>query len=162
MESEKTVLGKGYEPGPIEDKWYMKWVEEGLFKADPASPKPKYSIVIPPPNITGSACHALDNTLQDILCRSKRCRASVLWLPGTDHAGIATQNVSTFSRQEGISRHDLGREVRIQGVGVEKRVREHDNPSAQKLGASCDWDRERFTMDEGLLSLSGRSLSIFK
>jgi len=155
MESEKTVLGKGYEPGPIEDKWYMKWVEEGLFKADPASPKPKYSIVIPPPNVTGSlhVGHALDNTLQDILCRSKRMQGfEVLWLPGTDHAGIATQNVVERSlAKEGISRHDLGREKFVSRVWEWKN--EYGSTiirQLKKLGASCDWDRERFTMDEGL------------
>ena len=155
MESEKTVLGKGYEPGPIEDKWYMKWVEEGLFKADPASPRPKYSIVIPPPNVTGSlhVGHALDNTLQDILCRSKRMQGfEVLWLPGTDHAGIATQNVVERSlAKEGISRHDLGREKFVSRVWEWKN--EYGSTiirQLKKLGASCDWDRERFTMDEGL------------
>ena len=155
MESEKTVLGKGYEPGPIEDKWYMKWVEEGLFKAEPASPKPKYSIVIPPPNVTGSlhVGHALDNTLQDILCRSKRMQGfEVLWLPGTDHAGIATQNVVERSlAKEGISRHDLGREKFVSRVWEWKN--EYGSTiirQLKKLGASCDWDRERFTMDEGL------------
>ncbi len=155
MESEKTVLGKGYEPGPIEDKWYMKWVEEGLFKADLASPKPKYSIVIPPPNVTGSlhVGHALDNTLQDILCRSKRMQGfEVLWLPGTDHAGIATQNVVERSlAKEGISRHDLGREKFVSRVWEWKN--EYGSTiirQLKKLGASCDWDRERFTMDEGL------------
>ncbi len=155
MESEKTVLGKGYEPGPIEDKWYNKWVEEGLFKADPSSSKPHYSIVIPPPNVTGSlhVGHALDNTLQDILCRTKRMQGfEVLWLPGTDHAGIATQNVVERSlAAKGISRHDLGRDEFISRVWEWKE--EYGNTiinQLKKLGASCDWDRERFTMDEGL------------
>ena len=155
MESEKTVLGKGYEPAPIEDKWYMKWVEEGLFKADPFSSKPNYSIVIPPPNVTGSlhVGHALDNTLQDILCRTKRMQGfEVLWLPGTDHAGIATQNVVERSlAAKGISRHDLGREEFVSRVWEWKE--EYGSTiinQLKKLGASCDWDRERFTMDEGL------------
>ncbi|MEA4873447.1 MAG: class I tRNA ligase family protein, partial [Synergistaceae bacterium] len=155
MESEKTVLGKGYEPAPIEDKWYMKWVEEGLFKADPSSSKPHYSIVIPPPNVTGSlhVGHALDNTLQDILCRTKRMQGfEVLWLPGTDHAGIATQNVVERSlAAKGISRHDLGREEFVSRVWEWKE--EYGSTiinHLKKLGASCDWDRERFTMDEGL------------
>ena len=114
MDSEKVQLGKSYDPIPIEDKWYGKWIEEGLFKADPESPKPAFSIVIPPPNVTGSlhVGHALDNTLQDILCRTKRMQGyEVLWLPGTDHAGIATQNVVERSlAAKGITRHDLGRE----------------------------------------------------
>lgn len=155
MESEKTVLGKGYEPGPIEDKWYMKWVEDELFKADPCSLKPQYSIVIPPPNVTGSlhVGHALDNTLQDILCRTKRMQGyEVLWLPGTDHAGIATQNVVERSlAAKGISRHDLGREEFVSRVWKWKE--EYGSTiigQLKKLGASCDWDRERFTMDEGL------------
>ena len=155
MDSEKTVLGKGYEPAPIEDKWYMKWVEEGLFKADPSSSKPHYSIVIPPPNVTGSlhVGHALDNTLQDILCRTKRMQGyEVLWLPGTDHAGIATQNVVERSlAAKGISRHDLGREEFVSRVWEWKE--EYGSTiinQLKKLGASCDWDRERFTMDEGL------------
>ena len=155
MESEKTVLGKGYEPGPIEDKWYTKWIDEGLFKADPSSSKPQYSIVIPPPNVTGSlhVGHALDNTLQDILCRTKRMQGyEVLWLPGTDHAGIATQNVVERSlAAKGISRHDLGREEFVSRVWKWKE--EYGSTiigQLKKLGASCDWDRERFTMDEGL------------
>ena len=155
MESEKTVLGKGYEPGPIEDKWYTKWIDEGLFKADPSSAKPQYSIVIPPPNVTGSlhVGHALDNTLQDILCRTKRMQGyEVLWLPGTDHAGIATQNVVERSlAAKGISRHDLGREEFVSRVWKWKE--EYGSTiigQLKKLGASCDWERERFTMDEGL------------
>lgn len=155
MDSEKTVLGKSYDPVPIEDKWYMRWIEKGLFKADPDSPKPPFSIVIPPPNVTGSlhVGHALDNTLQDILCRTKRMQGySVLWLPGTDHAGIATQNVVERSlAAEGISRHDLGREDFVKRVWKWKE--QYGSTiinQLKKLGASCDWDRERFTMDEGL------------
>lgn len=96
VDYENITLSKSYDPAPIEDKWYQKWLDIGLFKANPESSKPAYSIVIPPPNVTGSlhVGHALDNTLQDILCRSKRMQGyEVLWLPGTDHAGIATQNV---------------------------------------------------------------------
>ena len=155
MEHEKTVLGKGYEPAPIEDKWYLKWVEEGLFKADPSSLKPQYSIVIPPPNVTGSlhVGHALDNTLQDILCRTKRMQGyEVLWLPGTDHAGIATQNVVERSlATKGISRHDLGREEFVSRVwDWKEQYGSTIINQLKKLGASCDWDRERFTMDDGL------------
>ena len=155
MSSEKIELSKSYDPAPIEDKWYAKWIEKGLFKADTESTKPSYSIVIPPPNVTGKlhVGHALDDTLQDILCRTKRMQGyEVLWVPGTDHAGIATQNVVERSlAKEGISRHDLGRDKFVEKVWEWK----HEYGSTiisqlNKLGASCDWDRERFTMDEGL------------
>lgn len=155
MSFEKQQLSKNYDPTPIEDKWYAKWIEKGLFKADPGSPKPPYSIVIPPPNVTGvlHVGHALDNTLQDILCRTKRMQGyEVLWVPGTDHAGIATQNVVERSlAKEGLSRHDLGRDEFVKRVWEWK----HQYGSSiinqlKKLGASCDWDKERFTMDEGL------------
>ncbi|MDR1471597.1 MAG: valine--tRNA ligase [Synergistaceae bacterium] len=149
------ALTKSYDPKPIEDKWYAKWIEDGIFKADPESGKPPFSIVIPPPNVTGSLHlgHALDNTLQDILCRAKRMQGfSVLWMPGTDHAGIATQNVVERAlREEGSSRHELGREAFVYRVWRWKE--EYGSRiigQLKKLGASCDWDRERFTMDEGL------------
>jgi valyl-tRNA synthetase len=148
-------LPKSYEPGPIEDKWYAKWIEDGIFKAAPESRKPSFSIVIPPPNVTGSLHlgHALDNTLQDILCRAKRMQGyEVLWMPGTDHAGIATQNVVERSLSaQGINRHELGREEFVKRVWEWKE--EYGSRiigQLKKLGASCDWDRERFTMDEGL------------
>ncbi|MDR1916677.1 MAG: valine--tRNA ligase, partial [Synergistaceae bacterium] len=148
-------LTKSYDPKPIEDKWYAKWIEDGIFKADPESDRPPFSIVIPPPNVTGSLHlgHALDNTLQDILCRSKRMRGfSVLWMPGTDHAGIATQNVVERTlREEGKDRHELGREAFVSRVWEWKE--EYGSRiinQLKKLGASCDWERERFTMDEGL------------
>jgi valyl-tRNA synthetase len=155
MDSEKTVLGKNYDPSPIEDKWYAKWIEADLFKADPASAKPQFSIVIPPPNVTGMlhVGHALDNTLQDILCRTKRMQGyEVLWVPGTDHAGIATQNVVERSlAKDGISRHDLGREEFVKRVWAWKEKYGNTIISQlKKLGASCDWTKERFTMDEGL------------
>jgi valyl-tRNA synthetase len=155
VDPEKTTLGKNYDPVPIEDKWYQRWLDEGLFKADPSSPKPAYSIVIPPPNVTGSlhVGHALDNTLQDILCRTKRMQGyEVLWVPGTDHAGIATQNVVERAlAKEGLSRHDLGREKFVERVWKWKE--QYGSTiinQLKKLGASCDWDKERFTMDEGL------------
>ena len=155
MDSERTQLGKSYDPAPIEDKWYSQWVENGLFKADASSPRPAFSIVIPPPNVTGSlhVGHALDNTLQDILSRTKRMQGyEVLWLPGTDHAGIATQNVVERSlAKEGISRHDLGREEFVKKVWEWKELYGSTIINQlKKLGASCDWSRERFTMDEGL------------
>ena len=155
MGPEKTALGKSYDPAPIEDKWYTRWIEEGLFKADPESAKPQFSIVIPPPNVTGSlhVGHALDNTLQDILCRTKRMQGyEVLWLPGTDHAGIATQNVVERSlAAKGVTRHDLGRDAFVSKVWEWKE--QYGSTiinQLKKLGASCDWSRERFTMDEGL------------
>jgi valyl-tRNA synthetase len=113
-------MAKSYEPGPIEDKWYAKWLEDGIFKADPNADKPPFSIVIPPPNVTGSLHlgHALDNTLQDILCRAKRMQGfKALWMPGTDHAGIATQNVVERAlMKDGTSRHELGREAFVERV----------------------------------------------
>ncbi|MFH1036251.1 MAG: valine--tRNA ligase [Pseudomonadota bacterium] len=150
-----SVLDKSYEPAQVEARWYAYWEEGGMFVADPSSPKPPYSIVIPPPNVTGQLHigHALDNTLQDILCRFKRMRGyAVLWMPGTDHAGIATQNV--VERQlasEGLTRHDLGREKFIERVWQWRE--EYGGKiinQLKRLGASCDWSRERFTMDEGL------------
>ncbi|MEG1502062.1 MAG: valine--tRNA ligase [Synergistaceae bacterium] len=168
MSSEKIELSKAYDPIPIEDKWYAKWVEKGLFKANQESTKPSFSIVIPPPNVTGSlhVGHALDNTLQDILCRTKRMQGyEVLWLPGTDHAGIATQNVVERSlAKEGVSRHDLGRDAFVKKVWEWKR--EYGSTiinQLKKLGASCDWDRERFTMDEGLsVAVRKNFVSLYK
>ena len=155
MDHEHVTLDKSYDPAPIEDKWYAKWLENGLFKCDPDSPKPPFSIVIPPPNVTGSlhVGHALDETLQDVLCRFKRMQGyDVLWMPGTDHAGIATQNVvERHLASQGISRHDLGREAFVEKVWEWKE--QYGSTiinQLKKLGASCDWERERFTMDEGL------------
>jgi len=148
-------LAKIYEPAAVEDRWYKEWVEKGYFHADPASGAPAFSIVIPPPNVTGvlHMGHALNNTLQDALCRWKRMSGySVLWMPGTDHAGIATQNV--VERQlasEGTTRHAYGRDRFIERVWE---WREQSGGTIinqlKRLGASCDWERERFTMDEGL------------
>ncbi|WP_136526599.1 valine--tRNA ligase [Geomonas ferrireducens] len=148
-------LEKVYEPKSVEQKWYQEWEGKGYFHASVPSDKPGYSIVIPPPNITGvlHMGHALNNTLQDILCRWKRMAGyNVLWMPGTDHAGIATQNV--VERQlaaEGKDRFELGRE------GFIERVWQWKGESGgqiigqlKRLGASCDWERERFTMDAGL------------
>lgn len=151
----EELLSKGYEPHEVEKKWYEYWVNEGLFSAKEESDQESYSIVIPPPNVTGvlHMGHALNNTLQDILCRYRRLRGdNVLWMPGTDHAGIATQNV--VERQiakEGKTRHEVGRDAFIDKVWEWK----EESGSAiinqlKRLGASCDWDRERFTMDEGL------------
>lgn len=151
----KKELAKSYEPEAIEERWYKEWIESGAFRADENSDKPPYSIVIPPPNVTGSLHmgHALNNTLQDIMARYKRMQGyNVLWLPGTDHAGIATQNVVEKQLAENdTAREELGRELFV------KRVWEWKEESGgvivnqlKKLGASCDWSRERFTMDEGL------------
>jgi valyl-tRNA synthetase len=149
------VLQKSYDPHQVEEKWYRYWGERGYFRADERSEKKSYSIVIPPPNVTGvlHIGHALNNTLQDILIRFKRMEGcNVLWMPGTDHAGIATQNV--VEKQllgEGIDRHTLGREEFIKRVWKWKTQSGGTIISQlKKLGASCDWSRERFTMDEGL------------
>jgi valyl-tRNA synthetase len=150
-----TQLPKGYDPSQVEQKWFSVWEERGDFHADENSSKPPYSIVIPPPNVTGvlHMGHALNNTLQDILCRWKRMTGhEVLWMPGTDHAGIATQNVVEKQlATEGKDRHDLGRDAFVERVW---RWREESGGQIinqlKRLGASCDWQRERFTMDEGL------------
>ena len=151
----EEAMAKGYEPKEVEDKWYEYWLEKELFKAEVPSEKEPYCIVIPPPNVTGTLHmgHALNNTLQDILCRYKRMRGfNVLWQPGTDHAGIATQNVVEKDlMKKNISRHDVGREKFIEMVWEwrEKYGGMIIN-QLKKLGSSCDWSRERFTMDEGL------------
>ncbi len=148
-------LDKGYEPGAVEKRWYAYWQQEKLFAAEDRSDKRPFSIVIPPPNVTGvlHMGHAHNNTIQDILCRYRRLQGyNVLWMPGTDHAGIATQNVVEKGlADEGTSRHELGREEFIKRVW---QWREQYGgliiQQLKRLGASCDWDRERFTMDQGL------------
>jgi valyl-tRNA synthetase len=149
------TLSKAYEPSAAEDKWYAFWMEGGFFRADTHSTKAPFSIVIPPPNITGSLHmgHALNNTLQDIVIRFKRMQGfNTLWMPGTDHAGIATQNVVERKlAEEGFDRHSLGREKFIERVWQwRERYGGVITNQLKKLGASCDWSRERFTMDEGL------------
>jgi valyl-tRNA synthetase len=151
----ENELAKVYEPKNVESRWYHEWETRGYFHAEAPSAKPPYSIVIPPPNITGvlHMGHALNNTLQDILCRWKRMSGcNVLWMPGTDHAGIATQNV--VERQltaEGKNRFDLGREAFIERVWQWKKESGGQIiGQLKRLGASCDWERERFTMDAGL------------
>lgn len=153
MPGPMSELSKAYEPGLVEDKWYAWWQEQGLFHADPSSPKPGYSIVIPPPNVTGvlTLGHVLNTTIQDILCRHARQTGhEVLWLPGTDHAGIATQTVveRKLRKEEKKTRHDLGREEFLKRVWEWKE--KHGGiiiNQLKKLGCSCDWERERFTMD---------------
>jgi valyl-tRNA synthetase len=150
-----NLLEKAYEPHEVEKRWYQYWEEQDLFAAEEKSPKKGYSIVIPPPNVTGvlHMGHALNSTLQDVLCRYRRLRGdNVLWMPGTDHAGIATQNVvEKKMASEGTDRHQLGREKFIEAVWDwrQKYGGEIIN-QLKRLGASCDWKRERFTMDEGL------------
>ncbi|MBI2998250.1 MAG: valine--tRNA ligase [Deltaproteobacteria bacterium] len=147
-------LAKAYSHKDVEAKWYPYWVERGYFR--PAGPARSYfSMVIPPPNITGSLHmgHALNNTLQDVLCRYKRMDGyQVLWVPGTDHAGIATQNVVERQlAEQGLSRTELGREKFIERVWAWREQAGHTIlHQLRALGGSCDWSRERFTMDEGL------------
>lgn len=149
------MLEKNYNPKDFEEKIYEKWENDGDFKPDMRSNSEAFSIVIPPPNVTGvlHMGHALDDTLQDILIRYNRMLGKkVLWQPGTDHAGIATQMVVERNlAKEGITRHDLGREKFIEKVW-EWRKQSGGTICRQlrRLGASCDWSRERFTMDEGL------------
>ncbi|MBR0075841.1 MAG: valine--tRNA ligase [Synergistaceae bacterium] len=148
-------LEKNYSPDNIEQKWYSKWIEAGLFNAEINPEAKAFSIVIPPPNVTGSlhVGHAFDHTFQDIMCRTKRMEGySVLWLPGTDHAGIATQNVVEKDlAKKGISRYDLGREEFVKKVWEWKKIYgSRIIEQMKRLGNSCDWRRERFTLDEGL------------
>ena len=149
-----SELPKAYQPAEVESKWYQTWLDKRFFEADPASEKPGFSIVIPPPNVTGvlHMGHVLNNTIQDILARKARMEGKeVLWLPGTDHAGIATQVMveKKLRKEEGKTRHDIGREKFLEHVWEWKE--KHGGiiiNQLKKLGASCDWSRERFTMDE--------------
>ena len=149
-----TEISKAYEPQSVEDKWYQFWLDGKFFVADAKSPKPAYSIVIPPPNVTGvlTLGHVLNNTIQDILARKARMDGKeVLWLPGTDHAGIATQTVVERAlKKEGKIKHrdDLGREKFLEEIWKWKNEKGGIIiQQLKKLGASCDWTRERFTMD---------------
>ncbi len=149
------MLDKNFNHQEKEKQIYQKWEQLELFKARPESNKPPFCIVIPPPNVTGvlHMGHALDDSLQDVLCRYKRMQGfDVLWQPGTDHAGIATQIVvEKMLAKEGLSRHDLGREKFVDRVWEWKHKSGGQIINQLKaLGASCDWSRERFTMDEGL------------
>ncbi len=148
-------LDKAYAPEEIEEKWYARWEEAGLFHARPNPEREPFTIVIPPPNVTGSLHmgHAFEHTLQDLLVRRARMQGyEALWLPGTDHAGIATQNVVERElKKEGLDRNQLGRDAFVERVW---RWREKYGgrilQQMRRLGNSCDWSRERFTMDEGL------------
>src|SRR5438046_5253813 len=147
-------LSKTYDPKSVEPKWYARWIENHDFEADPRSSKPAFSIVIPPPNITGvlTLGHVLNNTIQDILARRARMLGcEVLWLPGTDHAGIGTQTAveKYLRRAENKTRHDLGREEFL------RRVLEWQDKHGgiiieqlKRLGCSCDWSRQRYTLDD--------------
>ena len=148
-------LNKSYDFSDVEEKWRKAWEEHSCFQAEMIEGKPSFSIVIPPPNVTGvlHVGHALNNTMQDVLTRYHRmCGDNALWVPGTDHAGIATQNV--VERQlatEGKNRHDLGRDAFVERVWDWRKEKGGTIINQlKKLGCSCDWDRERFTMDEGL------------
>lgn len=148
-------LPKTYDPSATEEKLYQKWEQNGYFNAEIDEKKKPFTIVIPPPNVTGQLHmgHAFDETLQDILIRTKRMQGySALWMPGTDHAGIATQIKveENLRNEEGLTRYDLGREKFLERVWEWKN--QYGNRIIQqlkKLGSSCDWRRERFTMDEG-------------
>jgi len=148
-------LSKSYAFSEVESRWYAYWEREGCFRADSQSSRPGYSIVIPPPNVTGQLHigHAFNITIQDILCRYKRAKGfEVLWVPGMDHAGIATQNVVERQlAQEGLNRDELGREAFLERVWTwREKFGGMILNQLKRLGASCDWSRERFTMDEGL------------
>src|SRR2546426_5492354 len=150
-----SEMSDRYDPSRVESHWYGLWEERGYFHADPASTKRPYSIVIPPPNVTGLLHwgHALNNTLQDILIRYKRMDGfETLWVPGTDHGGIAVHVI--LERQlaaEGKTRQDIGREAFLE-MAWKWKEESGGNIIRQlkRLGASCDWSRERFTMDPGL------------
>ena len=150
----RKELEKNYDPKDIEDRLYSKWISKKYFHAEVNPDKKPYTIVIPPPNITGQLHmgHALDNTLQDILIRFKRMQGyEALWLPGTDHASIATEaKIVEAMRKEGITKEDIGREKFLERAwDWKKQYGGRIVSQLKKMGSSCDWDRERFTMDEG-------------
>lgn len=151
---EETNIPKVYDPQSFEKKWYKYWEDHKLFHAEVDESKKAFSIVMPPPNVTGQLHmgHAMDNTLQDILIRFRRMQGyNTLWMPGTDHAGIATQaKVDAALREEGKSRYDIGREAFVKRAWAWKeKYGNRIKYQIRTLGSSCDWDRERFTMDEG-------------
>ena len=147
-------ISKGYLPGDVEAQWYDRWLAGNCFRANETGEAASYSIVIPPPNVTGilHLGHVLNNTIQDVLARRARMEGKdVLWLPGTDHAGIATQTKveQQLRKEEGKTRRDLGREAFLERVWEWKE--KHGGiiiEQLKRLGCSCDWSRERFTMDE--------------
>src|SRR6478735_2636024 len=147
-------LAKAYDPQDAQKKWLAFWDEKNYFHAEPDPSKTPYSIVIPPPNVTGALHlgHALNNTLQDVLIRYHRARGdNTLWMPGTDHAGIATQAVveRLVYQQEKKTRHDLGREELVKRIWEWKdKYEARILGQLRSMGASCDWPRTRFTLDE--------------
>ncbi|MCK9330722.1 MAG: class I tRNA ligase family protein, partial [Candidatus Cloacimonetes bacterium] len=148
-------LNKNYEAINTEKKWYKYWMENEFFKPIDNNSKKPFTILIPPPNVTGilHMGHVLNNTLQDVAIRYHRMlQEPTLWIPGTDHAGIATQNmVEKELAKEGKTRHDIGREELVKKIWEWKNQKgSHIIEQLKQLGASCDWSRERFTMDEGL------------
>jgi len=152
--STSTNIPTTYNPRNVESKWYKYWEKNKYFHAEVNKERDPFCIVMPPPNVTGQLHmgHALDNTLQDILIRWRRMQGyNALWVPGTDHAGIATQaRVEEQLRKEGLTKYDLGRGKFLERVWEWKE--KYGNcitTQLRWLGASCDWDRERFTMDEG-------------
>ncbi|TGE31938.1 valine--tRNA ligase [Desulfosporosinus sp. Sb-LF] len=152
--TEKVEMAKTYDPSLVEGKWYQYWEENGFFHEEVQTEKPAFSIVMPPPNVTGALHlgHAMDSTIQDILTRFKRMQGfNTLWVPGTDHAGIATQaKVEEQLAKEGTNRNELGREKFLERVWDWKaQYGGRITQQLRRLGASCDWERERFTMDEG-------------
>ncbi|MBR6790662.1 MAG: class I tRNA ligase family protein, partial [Oscillospiraceae bacterium] len=160
----KKELEKMYSPREFEDRIYRTWEERGYFTPEIDESKPMYSIVMPPPNITGQLHmgHAVDNTLQDILTRWKRMQGyCTLWLPGTDHASIATEaKIVEAMRKEGLTKEDIGREAFLERAWEwKKQYGGRIVTQLRKLGSSCDWSRERFTMDEGC---SGAVRHVFK
>ena len=151
----KAEIPKTYNPQEVEGRWYQWWESKGFFRADAMSPKPMFAMVMPPPNVTGSLHmgHMLQNTVDDVVVRRKRMQGfNTLWLPGMDHAGISTQVVVEKQLlKEGLTRHDLGREKFVERVWQWKE--QYGGiilNQIRRIGASCDWSRERFTLDEGL------------
>ena len=151
-------LPKRYDPKSVEPKWYQRWMDNRDFVANPKSSKPSFSIVMPPPNITGvlTLGHVLNDTIQDILARRARMQGfEVLWLPGMDHAGIATQTAveKWLRKNEGVTRRDLGRDEFL------RRVMEWQDKHGgiiieqlKRLGCSCDWSRQRYTLDDAYVA----------
>ena len=147
-------LAKTYDPKGIEDRLYQKWMDKGYFHAEVNPNKKPFTIMMPPPNVTGQLHmgHALDNTMQDILIRFKRMQSyEALWQPGTDHAAIATEvKVTEMLKEKGIDKDEIGREEFLRYCWEwKKEYGGRINDQLKKLGSSADWDRERFTMDEG-------------
>jgi len=149
-----SQLDKLYNWDKLEDHWYKHWLDQGYFHADEKSDKEPYSIVIPPPNVTGMLTmgHVLNNTIQDVLIRKARMEGkNACWIPGTDHASIATETkVDKMLQEQGISKDDLSREdFLVHAWAWKEKYGGIIINQLKKLGCSCDWDRERFTMDEG-------------